>query len=169
MMSVRRLGGWLFGAGLAAGLTAAAASQPLLRHLPPPLGVGEFYGVDPTSGLALGGFDPTLYLLEGQPGLGDAAHELIQDGIAWRFRTAANKAAFLRDPDAFLPRLGAYDADGVARGLLVRADPLIWVRDADRIYLFRNPEARHRFESRPHAADAAEGRWPALQAGLVRD
>lgn len=169
MMSAIRVAAWLIGAGVAGSLTAAVAGQPLLRYLPPSVGLGEFYGVDINSGLALGGFDPTLYLLEGQPGLGEPAHELIRDGIAWRFRTAANKAAFLRDPDTFLPRLGAYDAEGVGRGLLVRADPLIWVRDADRIYLFRNTEARTRFGHQPRAAERAEERWPGLQTGLVRD
>jgi hypothetical protein len=156
-------------AGVAVWLGAAAAAPNDVSLLPTALGVTEAYLSDPRSGLALQGFDPTSYLLDGKPDLGLPEQEAVWSGLAWRFQNGANRAAFLRDPEAFLPRLGGYDAEAASRGLLVRSDPRLWIRRSGRIYLFRDGSARERFERRPEGAEQAEDGWRALRAGLVQD
>ena len=166
MMYVSRAAAWT---GLAACLSAAPATPSYVGLLPDAVGVTEIYLADARSGLALQGFDPTIYLLEGKPGLGLPGQEAVWGGLAWRFASGANKAAFLRDPESFLPRLGGYDAEAAGRGVLVRSDPLVWLRRSGRIYLFRTMAARERFDRRPEAPEQAEDRWRALRAGLVQD
>lgn len=154
-------------AALALVSSSLVVSAGDLRLLPTPVGVTEMFVSDPRSGLALDGYDPTLYLLEGRAGLGRPGEEAVWGGVAWQFASVANRTAFLHDPAAFLPRIGGYDAEAAARGVLARSDPTNWVRRSGRIYLFRTEAARERFERLPEAAELAERRWPALRAGLV--
>lgn len=137
--------------------------------LPSPLGLSALYASDGRSGLGLWGYDPLSFWLDAAPRAGDPALELAWGGFAWRFAGAANRAAFQRDPAAFLPRVGGYDAVGIAEGRLASADPTIFLVREDRLYLFRSDDARARFVAHPGLAEAAEARWPGLQAGLVKD
>lgn len=155
-------------AGLAALLSGrmARAGDPVL--LPPVVGTTEQRGSNALSGLGLGGQDPLSYFLDPAPRPGRADLELIWGGLAWRFASPANRAAFLRDPDAFLPRAGGYDAVAVAVAHVVDASPFIFARQGGRLYLFRSEEGRRRFLIDPeHAAAAAEAGWLRIRSGLV--
>ncbi|MGY2052737.1 hypothetical protein [Methylobacterium sp. JK268] len=123
------------------------------------------FAVDPLSGLALDGYDPVSYALAGGPRPGLAACEGAWSGLSWRFCGPANRAAFLRDPEAYAPRLGGYDPAGVAEGRLVEADPLLPLRPRERLYLFRSPARRAAADAALLAA--AEARWPALRERLA--
>ncbi len=143
------------------------------RTLPPgaegPLvGATEVFHQDDATGFVLGGFDPITYLLpEGpQPGRGDL--ELVWSGVAWRFASAANREAFLRDPETYAPRFGGYDATAIAKGLTVRANPWLSVVRADGLYLFRSDHGRARFVADESTAEKAEERWANLKPVLVR-
>ncbi len=151
------------------GLISAGPRAEDVGLLPSPLGLSALYASDGRSGLGLAGYDPLSFWLDAQPRPGDPALELAWGGFAWRFVGEANRAAFRRDPAAFLPRFGGYDAVGIAGGRIARADPTIFLVRDDRLYLFRTPDARALFEAHPDLAEAAEARWPALQAGLVKD
>jgi hypothetical protein len=144
---------------------AARAETPAL--LPGLVGATELYAPDPVSGVALGGRDPVAYQTEAAPRAGRAEFEAIWGGLAWRFVSQANRAAFLRDPHSFVPRLGGYDAEAAAGGLLVQADPEVFLVRSARLYLFRTPAARARFEAGQDTARRAEARWPGLKPKLV--
>ena len=66
---------------------------------------------DPLSGIAIFGFDPVAYFVEGRARAGERGHEAIWSGVAWRFCSEANRIAFLRNPDVFAPAFGGYDAE----------------------------------------------------------
>lgn len=156
----------LAAAALLANVTIAKGES--LSSLPPVVGVAEVFALDDLSGVALYGFDPVTYFLgEGpKPGLPD--HEIIWSGVAWRFASAANRDAFLDDPEAYAPRLGGYDASAVARGLTIRANPWLFAVRSDRLYLFRSDHGRARFLADEHIAEEAEARWPELKRELVQ-
>lgn len=143
------------------------ASPPAV--FPPLLGTTEQVASDPRSGLALSGYDPVGYLVEGRARPGLARHEASLGGVAWRFGSEANRAAFLRDPEAFRPRLGGYDAVAAASGRAVAADPLLFVVRAGGLYLFRTQEGRDRFLAEDGAAEASERGWRRIRPGLVAD
>ncbi|KMO43762.1 hypothetical protein VQ03_06715 [Methylobacterium tarhaniae] len=150
---------WLTRRG-ALSLLPAAMVRPARGETP--LGVPELYAADPLTGLALRGFDPVSYRLGPAPLPGSGEHEFTWSGLVWRFTGAANRGAFARAPEAYAPRLGGYDPEGVAAGRLVEADPLVTaLRDDGRLYLFRDPERRA--QAGTALIDAAEARWPQLK------
>ena len=146
-------------------MTACAAN---LSSLPPVVGVTELFALDELSGIALYGFDPVSYFLDDGPQPGLAEHEVIWSGVAWRFASAANREAFLRDPETYAPRFGGYDATAVAKGLTVRANPWLSVVRADGLYLFRSDHGRARFVADESIAEKAEERWANLKPVLVQ-
>jgi hypothetical protein len=154
-------------AGLAAVAPVAAARAESLSSLPPVIGATELFVADGLSGVALDGFDPVSYFVGEGPKPGLPEHELVWGGVAWRFASAANREAFRRDPDAYAPRFGGYDAEAVARGLTVRANPWLSVVRADGLYLFRNDHDRARFVADPGIAAKAAERWASLKSSLV--
>jgi len=149
-------------------LLASVARADALSSLPPVLGVTELYVVDQLSGAALDGYDPVSYFLGGGPQPGLPEYELVWSGVAWRFANAANREAFRRDPETYAPRFGGYDAEAVARGLTVRANPWLSVVRSDGLYLFRSDHDRARFVADPRIAQRAAERWASLKSGLLQ-
>jgi hypothetical protein len=154
--------------GLGTGLLAAAAA---IGGLAAPAAIRaattELIVVDRNSGIAIGGFDPVAYFIDGvaMPGKGD--FEASFAGAVWRFRNEGNRGAFLADPDTYLPRFGGYDPTGVARGAAVPGDPRLWVVQGRRLYLFCTAEARDLFAGDAEAViAAADQRWPSVQRTL---
>jgi hypothetical protein len=89
-------------------------------------------------------------------------------GTVWRFRSAGNRAAFMADPDVYTPRFGGYDPVGVARGVAVAGNPLLWVIRDQRLYLFYAPQTRDEFTGDSARTIAtADTEWPAINRLLV--
>jgi hypothetical protein len=155
-------------AALALAACGGPAAPANLSLLPPVYGLSPLFIPDKTSGLALHGFDPVSYFLgEGvKPGLPE--HEMVWNGLAWRFASAANREAFARDPEAYAPQFGGYDATGLAGGLVVQGNPLFPVVHEDRLYLFRSDHGRARFLADQTIVARAEHRWPDVVRELVQ-
>ncbi len=152
---------------LAVVLPAGAWAQEL-AGFPPLVGASEAFSSDPTSGLALGGYDPVTFFLPEGPRPGRSAFEIVWRGAAWRFASAANRAAFAADPSSFAPRIGGYDAAAASRGRIVEADPLLYaVRDGC-LYLFRNDANRAQFLADEALAAKSEEEWVRLEMQLVQ-
>lgn len=143
-------------------LVSSALGQAL-PPLPPVIGATEFFQSDPASGVALGGYDPVSYFLPEGPRPGKADHEFLWGGVAWRFSSEANRAAFEAAPRAFSPRFGGYDAEAVSRGRIVDARPELFVVKDGRLYLFRNDANRARFLADPAVAGRGEEAWSLLR------
>jgi hypothetical protein len=124
--------------------------------------------VDRNSGLAISGFDPVAYFTDAKPLPGKGEFEQAVAGAVWRFRSAGNRAAFKADPDVYMPRFGGYDPVGVARGVAVPGNPMLWVISDERLYLFYSEETRAEFtdDSDRTIAAAARG-WPSILLKLV--
>jgi YHS domain-containing protein len=167
LIAVALLGAWLsFGTQAA---TAQDAGARRLALLPPIVGATSVLRTDALSGLALDGFDPVSYFLQKEPLPGSAEHETLWAGAAWRFSSAANKAAFLSHPNAYAPRIGGYDAIAMAEGKAVAASPRIATIVGRRLYLFHSSADRDRFLADADAADRAESFWSRTSAELARE
>lgn len=130
--------------------------------------VHELVVADRRAGIALYGFDPVSYFLEGSAKIGSDAHELIFDGFAWHFRSEANRAAFRAEPDVYVPRFGGYDPVALMRGAPVAGNPAIFAVHEGRLYLFQKPESRDEFLADPAtAAEAARANWARARRSLV--
>jgi hypothetical protein len=123
---------------------------------------------DHNSGLAIYGFDPVAYFVDGMAMPGRVGLEYRFDGAVWRFRNAGNRAAFIADPEVYRPRYGGYDPVAVARGVAVASDPRYWLIVGEQLYLFRDNATLRAF-----AADiagivaAADRSWPQVLSTLA--
>ena len=128
----------------------------------------ELVVVDRNSGLAISGFDPVAYFVEGASLIGKAGIEHPFVGVVWRFRNEGNRAAFIADPEAYMPKFGGYDPVGIARGVAVPGDPRLWLMAGGRLYFFYTARARRAFVRDPEAiAASAEKAWPAVRTTLA--
>ena len=118
---------------------------------------------DRVSGLAILGFDPVAYFIEGAALPGKDGFEYTFAGAVWRFRNEGNRGAFILDPEFYMPRFGGHDPVAIARGVALPGDPRLWLLAGDRLYLFHAPDAKNAFARDPDAAIAAAGeKWPQL-------
>lgn len=144
---------------------AVFAAVPLARA-GGSIGLTETIACDPLTGLALSGYDPVAYFVDGRPVPGSPAHEAVWEGAVFRFANAANRALFLDSPEAYAPRYGGYDPVGVER---LRPRPgkpgLFLIRDGA-LYLFASPQNRTSFLATTDTA-ALQADWARLKAELA--
>ncbi|MGJ4944337.1 YHS domain-containing (seleno)protein [Bradyrhizobium sp. HKCCYLS1011] len=119
------------------------------------------------SGLAIDGFDPVAYFVDGQPILGLQEFEAWQGGVVWRFHNEGNRASFLAHPEIYGPQFGGYDPMDVARGVTVAGNPRLWLVADQRLFLFSREESREAFAADPerYLRQATE-RWRVLERDL---
>ena len=123
---------------------------------------------DLLTGLAMNGIDPVAYFTDAAPVYGRPEQEYRYAGVIWRFRNEGNKAAFIANPEVYMPRYGGYDPIAVGRAVAVPGNPLLWVVVGERLYLFYSEEARARFIANPDEAILhADNKWPTVISGLV--
>ena len=123
--------------------------------------------VDRHTGLALYGVDPVAYFTNRRVMLGSADLEHRHAGAIWRFSNEGNRAAFMADPDVYMPRFGGYDPVGVARGVSTAGFAELWAVFNQRLYLFHSAESRRAFLADPSAAvAAATARWAEVRSEL---
>jgi hypothetical protein len=169
-MSLRRGVLWVTGFAclVLGGAAGAEDTHASTAAMPPVIGATELYRSDESSGLALGGLDPVAYFLPEGPKAGRADVELLWSGVAWRFASEANRAAFEASPTTYAPRMGGYDAEAASRGRIVDANPQLYLVRDNRLYLFRNDANRARFLADEALAERSEGNWQALAKDLVQ-
>ena len=155
--------------GVVSRLALAVVLAVVLPGLP---GVGaamtERIVTDAHTGLALNGIDPVAYFTDAAPLYGRPDQEYRYAGAIWRFRNEGNKAAFIANPEVYMPRYGGYDPIALGRAVAVPGNPLVWALVGERLYLFYNDAARDRFVADPAEAILyADHKWPGIVSGLV--
>ncbi|MDP3257655.1 MAG: YHS domain-containing (seleno)protein [Bosea sp. (in: a-proteobacteria)] len=147
---------------------ADAGTAGLPSGLPELPSLTESVQHDVQSGLALHGYDPVAYRLEGQAVAGDRAYEIVYQGVVWRFVSAANRAAFRDAPEIYAPAFAGFDASAVAQGRAVDTDPQQFAIIGSRLFLFRTAENRKRFVADSTLLQKADGRWASVSQTLTR-
>jgi hypothetical protein len=149
---IAALGGLTFFPDLAAG-----AEPTRRRHLI----------VDETTGLAIGGYDPIAYFIEGQPRRGLPEFQTDWRGATWLFLNEGNLGAFVERPDVYTPIFGGYCAFAVAQGRPAEGNPLHFAVIGGRLYLFANAASRLAFlEAGATIVAEATRRWPEVSRDL---
>jgi hypothetical protein len=119
------------------------------------------------SGLAIEGFDPVAYFVDGRAEQGLPDFEAPEAGAVWRFRNEGNRASFVAHPEVYGPQFGGYDPTDVARGVTVAGNPRFWVITGERLYLFGVETNRDAFAADPERyLRLAAARWPQLEQEL---
>jgi hypothetical protein len=153
-------------------IAIAALLTGLLAAFHPPAATAattERIVVNRFSGLAIEGFDPVAYFVEGHPVRGLPDFELMQGGAVWRFHNEGDRASFADHPDIYGPQFGGYDPTEVARGVTQAGNPLFFVVTEQRLYLFSREANRDAFAADPEPfLTQANARWPEVERGLAQ-
>lgn len=94
------------------------------------------------SDLMLRGNDPVAYFTQKKPVAGDPAIRAEHDGVTYRFASAGNRDAFLRDPRRYEPRYAGFCASGAPYALKAAIGADVFVIVDDRLYLFGSERSR---------------------------
>jgi YHS domain-containing protein len=135
--------------------------------LPAQAATTERIVVNRFSGVAIEGFDPVAYFVDGAAMQGTAEFEANLWGAVWRFRNEGNRASFLAHPEVYGPQYGGYDPVDIARGVTIGGNPRFFTIVAQRLYVFSREINRDAFAADPERFLYEVGkRWPALQEQL---
>jgi YHS domain-containing protein len=74
-------------------------------------------------GVAIKGFDPVAYFVEGKPRQGASNFTVEWQGATWRFANAQHRDAFKATPEQFAPQFGGYCAWAVSQNYTASTDP----------------------------------------------
>ncbi|MEQ8348384.1 MAG: YHS domain-containing (seleno)protein [Sneathiellaceae bacterium] len=115
------------------------------------------------NGVAIRGYDLVAYFIEGSPVEGSRSHEVVHDGVRYRFASAANAGAFKADPARYLPAYGGFCAYGVAMGKKFDTDPHVWKIVDDRLFFEHDPGTRVVWQRDiPRNVAIADRIWPEI-------
>jgi hypothetical protein len=117
-------------AALAAGCALTVASRPATAQ---------------QAALAIKGYDPVAYFVDGRPVRGLPEIEYEWDENRYRFATAEHRDLFRADPVRYAPQFANFCAMSLAAGELVEADPESWLINADKLYIFGKREGPELF------------------------
>ena len=120
------------------------------------------------TGIALSGYDPVAYFVEGQPVAGRADYEAQWNGVVWRFRSLGNRDAFVSDPEIYAPEFGGHDPIAISEGYVARGNPLIWTVQAGELHLFNSVDNLDAFRTAsPRMEARADKNWQVLSRSLA--
>ncbi len=90
------------------------------------------------NGVAIGGYDPVSYFLEGEARRGMQSLQVIHQGAIYWFSSTANQEAFATSPERYTPQFGGWCAWAVAdtEGSLVEVDPKSFLIQDSQLLLF---------------------------------
>jgi hypothetical protein len=124
---------------------------------------------NPQTGLAIDGFDPVSYFIDAAALPGRPEFELRYRGAVWRFRNPGNLAAFRDHPSDYEPQFGGYDPVAIGRGAPNPGNPLFWLVELRRLYLFHGNASRDEFQANvKRLAPLAEGKWSDVMKVLAQ-
>ena len=128
---------------------------------------GTVLAIDPINkgadGVAIKGFDPVAYFTEGKPvkGLSEFQHEWM--GAKRYFLSAANRDAFIANPEKYAPRYGGYCAYAVSKGHTADISPSAWKIVDGKLYLNNGWVAEKLWKRNiPENIENADRSWPKI-------
>jgi len=81
------------------------------------------------------GYDLVSYYTDGKPVRGNGNNVVVVDGVTYLFASEANKNAFEKSPEKYLPAYGGFCAYGVAVNKKFIGDPQVWKIVDGKLYL----------------------------------
>lgn len=117
-----------------------------------------------SQGIALQGFDPVAYHLQGAPAKGKAALSEKFEGATYWFASTGNRDTFRSNPGKYAPAYGGFCAMGVALEKKLDIDPQLWRIVDGKLYLNVHKAAQGRWLEDPKAnIRQADAIWARIQ------
>ena len=134
----------------------------------PMSGISDTIISDPNTSLALFGYDPVAYFVEGKAIQGQTKYEIQIAGLTWRFSNEGNFTAFLTDPKTYSPQFGGYDPVSITKEQIVSGNPTVFLTLDGELYLFRDTDHKRLFEENKILQMASKQKWTDIKLKLVR-
>lgn len=114
----------------------------------------------------IGGYCPVAYQLSGEAAKGEVKFQQTIRAEVFYLSSAEAMAAFIKEPDKFIPRYDGVCAEGVSRGKRYGGDPTVFAVVDGRTYLFYDAAAKKAFDADPaEIIKKADSNWPELKKG----
>ncbi len=94
--------------------------------------------INTSRGVAIKGYDPVAYFVEGVPTPGSSEITTSWAGATWWFATVVNREAFTANPDHFAPQFGGWCSAGKALHIPMKGSPMKWRIENDQLFLQAN-------------------------------
>lgn len=115
--------------------------------------------------LALHGFDPVAFVDLGNRIEGSAAFTAEHDGVAYYFASKANKTAFSKSPQKYVPQFGGFCTFGVSVAKKFDGDPRYAAVEDGKLYVFLNEAIFREFQKdRAGTIAKAEDNWKKIRS-----
>ena len=114
-------------------------------------------------GVALEGYDPITYFVDGKPMKGDPKIEGTYNGALYHFVSQANRETFEKAPSKYAPAYGGFCGYAASVGKVRPANPLIWSIVDGELIVQHTKDASDLWAKDVHANKAkADKLWPLL-------
>lgn len=135
---------------------AVLALAPLAARAEKPVNTTLF-------GVAIKGYDPVAYFVDGKPVPGTSDFAFDWNGATWRFASAAHRDAFKVAPEKYAPQYGGFCAWAVSQGYTAGINPEAWKIENGKLYLNYNLEVQKKWAGDiPGHIAKADVNWPKL-------
>ena len=137
---------------------APAALVAPAANAEPPIYTGKF------SDTALQGYDPVAYFEQGEAVKGSDDFTTEYMGATFKFASAADRDAFVADPETYAPQYGGYCAWAMADGKYAKGDARYWRIVDGKLYLNYNAGIQKKWEKDvPGFISKADTHWSELR------
>lgn len=114
--------------------------------------------------VAIGGYDPVAYQVDGRAVRGSGMFTARYDGQTYLFSSAAHKQRFEKSPDKYVPAYGGWCAFGVSVGKKFHTDPTVFAVVNGKTYLNLNKDVQKKWEvDRAGNIAKADRAWPKIR------
>ena len=120
-----------------------------------------------TSGVAIEGYDPVAYFLQGEAIRGDDDFAFPHEEAIYHFSSYGNLERFRKNPQQYLPQYGGYCAWAVKEGYIAKINPKAWTISNERLFLNYSKSYQRRFEKDLQSnIEQADNNWLDLKKTL---
>jgi len=114
-----------------------------------------------SDGVAIKGYDPVAYFIDGKPVKGSRESEHVWMGAKWYFSNAEHRDLFIKNPEKYAPKYGGYCAYAVSVGTTADIEPEQWNIVAGKLYLNLSKKIRDKWSKDiPGNIKKADENWP---------
>lgn len=148
----------------------ALGAAAMLASYAPPVVAEEVVNTGYFGDVAIKGYDPVAYFVEGKAVQGDEKYSHRWLGAVWHFSSAQNRDLFMKDPSSYAPQYGGYCADGVSFGTVTtNIDPRAWRIIDGKLYISYDPGAAEGMEKIPTKVTESQKHWSDVQQTLISE
>ena len=144
-------------------ISTACAALVLATLTAPSVRADSASDVNTMGGIALHGFDPVAYFTQNKAVLGKPKLTAKYQGVTYEFASKEDKAAFMADPEKYVPQFGGFCAYAASVGAKADADPHEFVVSNGKLYVNNSDRALELFQKDVAGnIEKADHNWPSV-------